>query len=104
MMQRQADGLFHDTKVPGDEVDWGIDWSKELPNPETGSPRTILTYGFAVQTGLTAGSAGVVGVSTVVRLSGGTAGQSYYVTGHVVLSDGTRLECTLVIDVVARRS
>jgi len=97
--RRQADRLLHIDKVPGDELDYGVEWADWIP-----SNGSIVTRGFTVPTGLTQQTNGQVGTQTVVRLAGGTAGTSYSVTAWVVLSTGERVERTFVVDVVARLS
>lgn len=98
------DGLMHITKVPTEELDHGVDWTQFLKDQATGVPLTIVTHGFTVPLGINALTSGLVGSDTVVRLAGGSAGQSYTIDARVILSNGERVDRSFVVDVVARKS
>ena len=98
------DGLMHITKAAAEELDHGIEWTQFLKDQGTGASLTIVTHAFTVPIGINALTSGVVGSDTVVRLGGGTAGQSYVIDARVTLSNGERVARAFVVDVVARKS
>lgn len=97
--KRVADGLWGFRKAPGDVVDIALTWSDHLGDGETVSSGT-----WVVPAGLTAGSESVASPLTIVRVSGGSAGQEYKVTCQMVKSDGERRDRTIVVEVVAELS
>lgn len=65
-------------KDPGENLDYGIDWSDWLAAGET-----ISTSVWTVAAGLTKGSDSNTTTTTTVWLSGGTAGTTYRVENAV---------------------
>jgi hypothetical protein len=88
-----------DDKDPSDIVIYTMDWTSRL---NTGA--TISTSSWAVQTGLTKVSSGIVtgNLKTSVKVSGGTAGVNYTCTNTITTSDGETLELTGIVRVRER--
>jgi hypothetical protein len=81
-------------KTPTEIKDYGVDWNKFL-----GSGITITTSVWDVPAGITKDSDGIDGRATVIRLSGGTAGQNYTLTNTIVTSAGERLDAAIEVQV-----
>lgn len=88
------------TKDPNDIADTGIDWDANdfLANRST----TISTSTWTPDAGLTVVTSSKTNTTTLVRISGGTAGTVYDLLNHVVLANGEEYDRTLKIDVRAR--
>ena len=87
---------FARTKDPQARLDWRVDWSEWLGDD------TIATSSFAVETGLTKDSEDNDTTTATVWLSGGTAGERYTVTNHIVTAGGRIDERTFRIEVRER--
>ena len=72
------------TKDPDAVLDYKVDWSTWLAEISD----TIATSSWDVPTGLTEDSDENNETEAVVWLSGGTAGQTYTVTNHIVTAGG----------------
>ena len=81
----------HFLKDPAAVLDYQIDWSDWLDTD------TIQTSTWAAATGLTVDSDALTATTTTVWLAGGTAGQSYEITNHIVTVAGREDERTLLI-------
>jgi hypothetical protein len=68
-------------KDPGEELDYVIDWSDWL---DTENSEEIFSSSFNVEAGLTKDSQDSTTTTSIVWLSGGSAGEEY------------RVECTIV--------
>jgi hypothetical protein len=81
-----------DMKTPNEEKDYGINWAAQLAADVaiTGSTWTIETTTGSPD--LAIEDDGIDGMSTVVRLSGGSAGLDYLVSNTITTSDGESLE------------
>lgn len=84
-------------KDPHAKLDYAIDWSTWLLSGET-----ISTSTWTVGTGLTTESTGKADTSTLIWLSGGTAGNEYTVANKIVTSDGREDERSFVVQVEER--
>ena len=81
--------IFH--KLPGESEDYGINWSGRL----AGEVISATKWGWYVQSGLSAiqssTGTGTGSALTEVRLSGGLAGSSYWVSGYIHTSASGRI-------------
>jgi len=84
-------------KDPASVLDYGIDWSDWLDSGET-----ISTSTWTVPVGITKDSESNGDTSTLVWLSGGTAGTTYELANKIVTSDGRTVERTIEIIVEQR--
>ena len=87
---------------PAAVLDYAIDWSQWLQNGET---ITSATWADSVPAGLeqaTGKPPSIDGATTVVWLTGGTAGTLYTVTAHVVTSMGREDDRTFAVRVQER--
>lgn len=84
-------------KDPDSVLDYGIDWSDWLASGET-----ISTSTWTVPTGITEDSDLNGDESTLIWLSGGTAGTTYTLANKIVTSDGRTVERTIEIIVGQR--
>lgn len=93
-------------KDPDAIRDYGVDWTDDAPEGET-----VVTSTWLLDDVSWTGVAGVTNVSTsidsdglgtIVRISGGTAGDRYEVTNHVVFSDGQEDDWTETLKIKAR--
>lgn len=75
-----SNSFVHD---PDAVLPYGIDWSSWLADGDS-----IDTSTWTVPAGLAKGGEDLTGGQATVWLSGGTAGESYLVTNHVVTTDG----------------
>src|SRR5687768_1085378 len=88
-----------DMKAPGEEKDYGIDWSAQLEAGDTiddsnweiitalGSPDLVMDAG------------GIDGQSTVVRISGGEPDRDYTLVNTIETSEGEILEAAIEVRV-----
>ena len=83
-------------KDPDAILDYGFDWSEWLGTD------TITASSWAVPAGLTEVADGNSTTTTVVWLSGGTAGASYTCTNTITTSEGRTDERSLVVMVRER--
>ena len=84
--------LEHD---PNDVKDYTLDWSRRLATDET-----ITTSTWTAAAGITKNSDSDTATTTTVWLSGGTAGEHYRITNHVVTSQGREYDWTITVQVV----
>lgn len=84
-------------KDPGAVLDYGFDWSEWLESGET-----ITDSSWTVPDGLTQEAIDQNDTTTTIRLSGGTAGQTYQITNHVTTSDSQEDERSFCLVVVER--
>lgn len=82
-------------KTPDEEKDYGIDWRKWIA-----SGVTITSSDWTVPSGVTEESASISGLYTLIRLSGGTAGQTYELINDIVTSTGEELERAIEVRVM----
>jgi hypothetical protein len=80
-------------KDPGASLDYTIDWSGWLGTD------TIATSTWTAATGIAVGVTTNTTTSATVWLSGGTVGQIYAVTNHIVTAAGRTDSRTLSIEV-----
>jgi hypothetical protein len=88
------------TKDPQAKLPYSLDWSQVLS--QLGGAVTITSSTWSVQVGITKDSDSFTSLNATVRLSGGAAGTDYEVTNHVVFSDGSEDERTILIMVRER--
>jgi hypothetical protein len=81
-------------KDPDAVLDYGWDWSEWLAVGETITSRTVT-----VTTGITKDSDSASPTAVVAWLSGGTDGEYYEATCHIVTSEGREDDRTLTIPV-----
>lgn len=84
-------------KDPQSVLDYGVDWSDWLASGET-----ISTSTWTVPTGITKDSDSKGDNSTLIWLSGGTAGTTYQLANKIVTSDSRTVERTIEIIVEQR--
>ena len=84
-------------KDPDSVLDYGIDWSTWLSSGET-----ISTSTWTVPTGKTEDSDSKGDTSTLIWLSGGTAGTTYELTNKITTSDNRTVERSIEIIVEQR--
>lgn len=70
-------------KAPGEDLDYAFDWSDWLPDGDA-----ISSHDLDVETGLTLGAHANTSDEVQLWLSGGTAGNTYYVDCTVVTTGG----------------
>lgn len=87
-------------KDPSDIMDKGIDW--DANDFLTDRTTTISTSTWTADTGLTVVTSSKTNTTTLVRISGGTAGARYTLTNHVILANGEAYDRTLICNVVDR--
>lgn len=83
-------------KDPQAALPYGFNWSTWLGSD------TIATSTWTVPTGLTKGADSHTTTQTLVWLSGGTDGEHYRVTNHIVTAAGKEDDRSLVIAVKQR--
>lgn len=93
-----ADGAYFE-KVAGSDLVYGLDWSVWLP-----ASVTVSSSAWSADSGITVESEGVAAGVALVTVSGGTAGQTYWLTNSVTLSDGQDDSRSFRIKVIARRA
>lgn len=81
-------------KTPGEEKDYGIDWSRYLEDGVT-----ISTSTWRVPSGLTNEADDIDGQATVIRLSGGAVNQDYVLNNTIATSTGETLERSIQVKV-----
>ena len=82
--------LEHD---PNDVKDYTLDWgARRLAEGET-----ITTSTWTVPTGITSDDDSSTTTTTTVWLSGGTAGEHYRITNHVVTSQGREWDWSITV-------
>lgn len=79
-------------KDPSAILDYSINWSSWLVAGDT-----IVTSTWTAETGITIDDDSNTTTATTVWLSGGTAGESYDVTNHIVTDDGREDDRTITI-------
>jgi len=67
-------------KDPDAVLNYGFDWKGESPGPWLATGVTITTSTWTVPAGITEDSNAHTDTTTVIVLSGGTAGESYVLT------------------------
>lgn len=93
---QQPDGRWLTAKDPDDSLIYGRDLSARF----TG--RSISTVSVASVSGVTAGTPSASGLVASVLVSGGTVGQTGYVTLRCTLDDGQITDLTLWFEIVAK--
>lgn len=82
-------------KTPDEEKDYGIDWRKYVA---TGV--TIVSSDWTVPSGITKETSSISGLYTLVRLSGGTAGELYELTNVIETSQQEILQREIEVRVM----
>lgn len=82
------------SKDPDAVLDYEVSWASWLAAGET-----ISTSTFAVPVGITKDSESNTTTAATVWLSGGTVGQSYTVTNHIVTSQGREDDRSMQIQI-----
>ena len=93
---QQPDGRWLTTKAPGDSLLYGRNLEARF------SGRTISNVAVAGSDGVTAGTPSASGLVASVLVSGGTIGQTGYVTLRCTLDDGQITDLTLWFEIVAK--
>lgn len=93
-------------KDPDAIRDYGIDWTADIGANTIVTSTWLLNDEDWPDTGATlsneAQSIKADGTGTIIRLGGGTLGESYKVTNRVVLSNGERDDKTEILKIKAR--
>lgn len=84
-------------KDPQSVLDYGVDWSDWLASGET-----ISTSAWTVPAGITKDSDTKGDTSTVIWLSGGTAGEIYTLANKITTTDSRTVERSIQIIVEQR--
>jgi hypothetical protein len=84
-------------KDPQAKLDYAIDWGRWLAPSDS-----ITTATWTVPAGITKTAESVDGTKAVIWLSGGTVGQTYSVTCHVVTAEGRENDKTVVFLIADR--
>jgi hypothetical protein len=84
-------------KDPDAVLDYQVDWTTWLATGET-----ITASSWTLATGIVQDSESHDGTTATIWLSGGTTGQRYLATNHVVTSQGREDDRTITIDVRER--
>lgn len=74
------------TKYVSENNSWALDWTDYLSNANNGAPDTIATSVWQVPAGITKVSDSIDGKKAIVRLSGGTAGESYICENTITMT------------------
>lgn len=82
------------SKDPDAVLDYEVSWASWLATGET-----ISTSTFAVPVGITKDSESNTTTAATVWLSGGTVGQSYTITNHIVTSQGREDDRSMQIQI-----
>lgn len=82
-----------DPKTPTEEKDYGVDWEDQL------NGATIASSSWTVPSGISSLGDSIDGSSTVIRLSGGTAGTNYTLTNEIDTSAGEHLQSAIEVRV-----
>lgn len=82
-------------KTPDEKKDYGIDWRKWIA---TGV--TIVSSSWSLPSGLTQLASTIDGLYTLVRIEGGTAGDTYELINEIVTSAGEELEREIEVRVM----
>jgi len=80
-------------KTPDEVKDYGVEWADQLGGA------TISSSDWTVPSGITEDDADTDGTATVIRVSGGTAGQEYTLTNTITTSAGETLQRAIRIRV-----
>lgn len=89
--------VVQSAKDPDAELEYGFDWSDWLVGDDT-----IVDSSWAVGAGVTKESDSFTTTASVVRVSGGTAGQKYDLINTVTTADGLIVVRTLTLPVEQR--
>lgn len=81
-------------------LDYQFNWAGERPWLTGGD--TIVSHTVTAASGLTVDSTEATGTAVTVWLSGGTVGQSYAVTCHIVTAAGREDDRTATVTVMER--
>lgn len=81
-------------KAPNESKDYGVDWSPYVDNGTT-----IISSSWTLPSGITQVTNSVDGLTTVIRLSGGTAGTKYVLENSITTSVGEILIQAIRVDV-----
>lgn len=83
-------------KHPGDDLDYGFDWTKLLGDD------TIQESTMSVPDGLVEGDSDHDNMTSFVWLSGGTEGETYQVTNRIVTAGGRAIHRSMRIQITDR--
>jgi hypothetical protein len=86
-------------KDEDERLDYGIDWTDKLIDTDQGINDTISTSTWEVPSGITSFQETNDNYNTVIWLEGGTTGETYFITNHVVTTDGRIMEQTVRITI-----
>ncbi len=89
-------------KDPAAVLDYAIDWSAWLAGPDGTDDDTIQSSSWGAPDGITVDDDSNTDSVATVWLSGGTAGQTYQVTNHIVTAAGRETDQTILIVVQER--
>ena len=98
-MHRELDGLLYADSVPGESLDWSLDYVDEFKAGET-----VATSTWVVPAGVTKGDDGRLGTTTTVWLTTGAAGSKNEIKNTVVTSAGRTFVRMFYLMSVARLS
>lgn len=83
-------------KDPDEVLDYAIEWSDWLAETPTDSLLSS-TWGASSPVGLTTSTPSISGTKTILWLSAGTAGTTYYIANTVVTTQGRTAQRTVKI-------
>ena len=89
-------------KAPGEKLDYGFDWQGGAPGPWLDTGDTISESTWTVPTGITEVASSKTTTTTTIRLSGGTAGETYEIENKITTSSGEMAERTFLVIVEDR--
>lgn len=84
------------TKSPNGKVDYQVDWESWLNGD------TISTSTWTVQSGITKVTDTKTDTTATIWLSGGSLGQRYIVTNHIVTAAGREEDQSLVVYIMEK--
>jgi hypothetical protein len=85
------------TKDPDAKLDYSLDWSDWLVTGDT-----IATSTWTLPTGITKYADTKSDTVATIWLTGGTEGDSYNITNHIITADGREEDRTITINVNER--
>lgn len=88
------------TKTPAEELDYGVDWSKQLAKDDD----TIAQSAWTIDAGLTVGIQ--QNSDTIAKFwgSAGTVGDRYSATNKIITAGGRTFERTIYIEIVEKKA
>jgi hypothetical protein len=89
-------------KDPQAKLNYGFDWDGESPGPWLATGATISTSTWTVPAAITKVSDPKTTTTTTIVLSGGTVGEKYVLTNHIVASDAQEDDRSMQVEIRER--